>query len=108
MEDPDGFVFNVPSNCQWDVLVEIPDRRAHLDEPSQEALSHDEGMCEELPVLTCVGQPHHPIPEFDLEPDTRLVCKYLKAFKDGTIDELYSGQGAAGSKVLHKPEGKLE
>ena len=100
VEDSNGFVFNVPPGCRWDILVEIPDRRGHLEEPPEEALSQDEGMWQELPVLMCVGQRQLPSTRLDLNDDTRRVCSYLHAFKHQTINQLYSGgRGGAVDKV---------
>ena len=99
VEDSNGFVFNVPPGCSWDVLVEIPDRNGHLDEPVADALSQGEGLWQELPVIACVGQLIHPSALFDLDDETRLVCKYLHADKEKTIDELYSGRGGTAEKV---------
>ena len=97
-------MFNVPSACHWTVIVEIPDRHGHVDEPPQAALTLNTGLWKELPVIACVGEQQHPSNLFDLDQDTsgdmvavRDVCKYLSALEDGTIDELYSGGGGVPS-----------
>jgi hypothetical protein len=93
VEDSTGFVFTVPPGCQWEVLIEIPDRAGHLDEliPT----SPEESLWLELPVVACLGHEQTPSNEFELNEDTKLVCTYLKALHDGKIDTLNCGQHCA-------------
>jgi len=94
VEDSTGFVFNVPPGSRWEVIVEIPDRIGHLDEAPADTLSQDDGLWKELPVLASIGTLQRPADAFDLDGEnTRLVCKYLKSYQDGTIDELYTSNG---------------
>jgi hypothetical protein len=100
IEDPaTGFVFNIPSGCHWDVVVEVPHREGHLQELADSALSQQEGFWLELPVLACLGTERAPTLDYDIDEETRLVCKYLRAFEDGSIDELYKATGGGGPKV---------
>jgi hypothetical protein len=95
VDDPAGSRFNVPPACQWDVLVEIPHRAGHLEEEAP--LSTEEGVLLELPVLHYVGRKVEPTAGFDVDDKVRLVCKYLKADREQTIDQLYT-QGGGGPK----------
>ena len=95
VDDPAGSRFNVPPACQWDVLVEIPHRAGHLEEEAP--LSTEEGVLLELPVLHYVGRKVEPTADFDVDDKVRLVCKYLKADREQTIDQLYT-QGGGGPK----------
>lgn len=88
VEDPSGCVFNLPSGCGWDIVVEVPFRSGHLNEP-HDALSQEEGLWQELPVLACLGSMVSPPGQLDIDTDTKLVCKYLRAYQDNTIDEFY-------------------
>ena len=100
VDDPAGSRFNVPPACQWDVLVEVPHRAGHLEEA--EPLTTEEGMLRELPVLHHIGQKMEPPSAFDLgllaNDGVRLVCKYLKADQEQTIDQLYTQGGGGGPK----------
>ena len=96
VDDPAGSRFNVPPACQWDVLVEIPHRAGHLEEEAP--LSTEEGVLQELPVLHYIGQKVKPPANFDVDDRVKLVCKYLKADREQTIDQLYTGQGGGGQK----------
>ena len=95
VDDPAGSRFNVPPACQWDVLVEIPHRAGHLEEEAP--LSTEEGVRLELPVLHYIGQKVEPPTDFDVDDRVKLVCKYLKADREQTIDQLYT-QGGGGQK----------
>ena len=48
-------------------------------------------LCSEVPALDLFGTPHHVNHEvpFCVDSDVQLVCKYLRAYKTGRIDELY-------------------
>ena len=97
VKDPKGdFVFNVPPACGWSIIVEVPHRPGHLDE--MHPISDDEGVLQELPTLAYVGEKLTPTATFDLNPEARLVCKYLKAYDDNSIDQMY-GEGGGGPKV---------
>ena len=109
VEDPlSDVVFNVPPGCKLQLLVEIPDRDAHLEPlPMEVALStsaraqRDRRMLgEEIPVLVAhaafvdaAAQP------FDVDKRAMHICKYLKAYdntlrgKSGGIDQKYGGGG---------------
>ena len=91
VEDSSGFVFTVPPGCGWEIVVEIPDRAGHLDEPATTEL--DEALWRELPVLACMGQQQSPPAKFEINDDARLVCTYLKALRDERIDAVYGGSG---------------
>ena len=95
-------MFNIASGLSWDVVIEIPHRAGHLDEPAENTLGQEEGLWQELPVLAYLGTTKAPAAAFDVDADTRLVCKYLRAFKDNTIDELYRA-AAGGAKVERMP-----
>ena len=95
VEDPlSDEVFNVPPGRRLEVLVEIADRRGHLDEDE----IGDLRLTDELPVLAAVGEIVDALAQpFDVGAKAMHVSKYLKAFEDCTIDELY-GSGGGGPK----------
>eukprot|EP00908_Phaeocystis_cordata_P013252 Transcript_24297.p2 GENE.Transcript_24297~~Transcript_24297.p2 ORF type:complete len:659 (+),score=143.51 Transcript_24297:4110-6086(+) len=97
VEDPAGSRFNLPPGCRCEVLVEIPHRAGHLEE--EEALGTKAGLLQELPVLYYTGTSIEPPKEFDVNDEVKLVCMYLKADKDGTIDHLYTRGEGGGPKV---------
>ena len=63
--------------------------------PSQDRYTDEDSLkhfCSEVPALDLFGTPHcvnHKVP-FSVDSDVQLVCKYLCAYKEGRIDELYS------------------
>ena len=96
---------NVPPGSQLQVLVEIPDRQGHLEEfdaRGRPAASTDvlSWMAEELPVLAAVSTKQDATEApFDITDEALHVSKYIKAYDNGTIDELYGAGG--GPKVRH-------
>lgn len=92
--------FNVPPGCELKVLVEIPDRAGHFDETfsgtSNEKIPG--WLYEEVPVLAAVANCVRADQEsFDVCDEAIHVAKYLKAYDDGSIDQLY-GSGSGGPK----------
>ena len=79
------------------MLIEIPHRKGHLDEPAGEALSDEAGLLLELPLLAHVGTKVAPAASLDLDAEVQLVCKYLHADHTKSIDALYTAGG--GRKV---------
>ena len=63
--------------------------------PSQDRYTEEDSLklfCGEVPALDLFGTPHlvnNEVP-FSVDSDVQLVCKYLRAYKTGKIDELYS------------------
>eukprot|EP00966_Prymnesium_polylepis_P057371 1328503-Prymnesium_polylepis.1 len=98
VDNPAGVRFNVPPGCKWDVLIEIPHRAGHLEEEPDSMLTTEAGIQLELPVLDFVAKKLSPPKDFDVNGEVKLVCKYLRAFEDGTIDQLYTSQGGADPK----------
>jgi len=86
-----GLLFNIPSGSEWAVLVELPHRGGHLDEDQPRADSDPSWVFEELPVVALVGTMQTPPAVYDIDDEARLVCKYLNAYVDGTIDCKYGG-----------------
>lgn len=99
VDDPtSGATFNVQAGNRLRILVEMPDRAGHLEEPSTASANDLSTMhlFEELPILATLGTKHHAeAMPFDIGPEATHVAKYLKAYEDGTIDVLY---GAGGPK----------
>lgn len=90
--DPEsGLILSIPPHYQLKVLVELPDRTGHLsEEPAQDARDPS-WVFRELPVIALVGEMKTPPNAYDVDDDARLVCKYLKAYADGSIDSKYGG-----------------
>ena len=115
VEDPlSNVVFNMPPGSQLQLLVEIPDRDAHLEPPPNEAaLSAAERnardrrlLWEELPVIAAASTFVYAAAQaFEIDERAKHVCKYLKAYDDtlngrpGGIDQQY-GAGAGGEKAV--------
>lgn len=111
-QDPSSsLVFNVPPGCKIELLVEIPDRDAHLEPPPAEAaLCSSERMdrdrqlfAAELPVLAALASFIDAADApFEIDESALHICKYLKAYdipagQEGSIDQQYGAGG--GSKV---------
>ena len=122
VEDPlSDVVFNVPPGCKLQLLVEIPDRNAHLEPPPEDAALSASARAqrdlrllkEELPVLaaraTFVDAAAQP---FDIGESAKHICKYLKAYdntlhgRPGGIDQRYGGGGKVPDRLTH-PESLL-
>jgi Mg-chelatase subunit ChlD len=115
VEDPlSDVVFNMPPGSQLQLLVEIPDRDAHLEPPPNEtALSAAERnardrrlLTEELPVIAAASTFVDAAAQaLEIDERAKHVCKYLKAYDDtlngrpGGIDQQYSA-GAGGEKAV--------
>ena len=80
------FIINLPWGSKWIVALELPDRDDHL-----EGIVCDSGLDVTAPTVnatfTFISASSLP---FDIDEDSRLVCKYLKAFESGLIDTLYT------------------
>jgi hypothetical protein len=66
----------------WTIYVEFPSTGNGTDAILEWIRTH-------LPVLTLCGDILSPDNEFDIDPDTRRVATYLRAFEDGTIDRKF-------------------
>jgi hypothetical protein len=55
---------------------------------------------EELPVLAALGKVQLSVERMDVTGDAMLVCKYLRAYEDGSIDQLYASGGALDLVIL--------
>jgi hypothetical protein len=81
--------------------VEIPDRCGHLEEldaHGRPLVRHDSctWLTEDIPVLAAVARLENAAEApFDIDKEAIHVSKYLKAFEDGSIDQLYGGDSAA-------------
>lgn len=97
VEDPtNGEVFNIPPGLNLEVLVEIPDRKGHLEDSGVDC-SYMTQLLAELPALVVSTEVNAAKQRLDISDDMEHVAKYLKAFQDGTIDNLY-GSGGGGPK----------
>ena len=89
VEDKDtGLSFHLPGELKWLVYVEVPSRDLNLT--PDKALQQFYG---DIPILGLpgLGSPHL-IPNqtpFIVDDEVQLVCKYLKAYKEGRINRLY-------------------
>ena len=111
-QDPSSsLVFNVPPGCKLELLVEIPDRDAHLEPPkaevalrASERIQRDFQLFEaELPVVAALASfVNAADAPFEIDDSAKHVCKYLKAYDipmglEGSIDQQYGTGG--GEKV---------
>jgi hypothetical protein len=89
-----GEVFNLPPGNKLSVLVEIPDRAGHLEEES--GMDNCSGLDIELPVLAAVGKAFIASKSpFDISDEALHVAKYLKAFENGSIDNLFDAHATS-------------
>ena len=70
--------------------------------PSQHVQRPQDNLTEfkkDIPVLGILGVPHfiHSMNPFSIDPDVRLVCKYLKAYQLG--EHLLSIQGKVSDSI---------
>ena len=79
------YIVNLPWGSNCTVVLELPYRAEHLD-----GVITDHGVEDELPTIHAIFKfmDASKMP-FDIDDQTRLVCKYLKAFETGIIDTLY-------------------
>lgn len=80
-----GLSFRLSLGLNWTFYIEVPCHS--IDQEPQQAL---EQFCEEIPLFNTFGTPllvSQQIP-FSVTPDVQLVCKYLKAYQDGRIDNV--------------------
>ena len=87
VEDRDtGLSFRLPGGLDWVIYVEVPSR--DLTMTPEKML---EQFCGDIPILGLLGSPHQISSEtpFNIDEEVQLVCKYLKAHKEGRIDCLY-------------------
>ncbi|KAL1496058.1 hypothetical protein AB1Y20_014686 [Prymnesium parvum] len=84
-------VFNVPPSSKLKVFVEIPDRCGHLQRSDTHELSHIDWMADELPVVHSICKfTNAAVFPFDISRSAAHVSAYLKAYEDGSIDQLYN------------------
>jgi hypothetical protein len=109
VSDPlSDIVFNLPPGGTLTVLVEIPDRDSHLEAlPDEECLSASARaardccmLAEELPVIAALGEMVSPPSLIDVTSDVQLVCKYLRALEDNSIDQLYGSVQSVDLLIL--------
>lgn len=88
--------FALPSDAGWDVFVEVPSLVGHAADAAgvNQAAWYAEHA---LPLLWLVGTIVEPPAEFEVDERVRRVCKYLRAYSDGTINRKF-GDGAPASK----------
>ncbi|CAM9145735.1 unnamed protein product, partial [Ectocarpus fasciculatus] len=97
VEDPEsGVVFSIPLGTNMRFCVELPDRSGHL-----EATTSSAPLLDELPLLLLVTDIVNAADCcFDVSDDAKLVCKYLKAYQNGSIDALYGSSGGGAKNVI--------
>ena len=68
------------------IQIQVPSHNHSLT--PDDALKHFQ---QEVPALGLLGTPHYIRPDtpYTVDEEVQLVCKYLKALKDGKIDKLY-------------------
>lgn len=123
-QDPlSSLVFNVPPGCKLELLVEIPDRDAHLEPPPAEAtLPHSERgtardfqlfekeLAAELPAIGALASfVNAADAPFEIDDSAKHVCKYLKAYdipagQEGSIDQQYGAAGGEKVRAHRAPE----
>ena len=93
LEDPDtGLTFSIPPGSKMRLMVELPDRSGHL-EAADPRIAGDVFHCllTEIPILAAVARlvdaAERP---FEVGEEARHVSKYLKAFDDGSINQMYN------------------
>ena len=81
-----GLSFRLPGGLDWVIYVEVPSRDLTLT--SEEML---EQFCGDIPMLSLLGSARKVLNEipFIIDEEVQLVCKYLKAHKEGRIYQLY-------------------
>ena len=81
-----GLSFRLPGGLDWVIYVEVPSRDLTLT--SEEML---EQFCGDIPMLSLLGSACKVLNEipFIIDEEVQLVCKYLKAHKEGRINQLY-------------------
>ena len=87
VEDRDtGLSFRLPGGLDWVIYVEVPSR--DLTMTPEEML---EQFCGDIPMLGLLGSACKILNEipFIIDKEVQLVCKYLKAHKEGRINQLY-------------------
>lgn len=88
VEDMDtGLSFHLLGGPGWHVYVEVPSRDINMT--CDETLEQFFG---DIPTLGLLGSPHlvsNDAP-YIIDKEVQLVCKYLKAYKEKRIDELYN------------------
>jgi hypothetical protein len=90
--DPEsGLALSIPPHSHWNVLVELPHRSGHLCEEQAQDAEDASWVFREFPVIALVGEMKTPPNAYDIDDDARLVCKYLKAYSNGSIDSKYGG-----------------
>ena len=89
VEDPSsGLSFRLSLGLNWTFYIEVPCHS--IDQDPQLAL---EQLCDKIPLFNVIGTPlliSQQIP-FSVTPEVQLVCKYLKAYQDGRIDNVLTG-----------------
>ena len=118
-QDPSSsLVFNVPPGCKLELLVEIPDRDAHLEPPPAEAALRPSErtardfqlFAEELPVVAALASfVNAADAPFEIDDSAKHVCKYLKAYnipagQEGSIDQQYGAAGGEKVRAHRAPE----
>jgi hypothetical protein len=96
-----GMTYTVPTGNRWRVVVEVPSRVGHVEEKIASLFASDEEwLLQHLPILAYTAQIVNPSTAYDIDADVRRVCKYLRAYQDGTIDRKFGSGGSGQPKKL--------
>ena len=83
-----GLSFKLPGGLNWKFFIEVPCQ--DVDEDSDKSL---EQFCDKIPLFNLIGIRHKVSQnnQFTVSDEVQLVCKYLKAYKNGQIDRDLKG-----------------
>ncbi|KAJ8607696.1 hypothetical protein CTAYLR_007308 [Chrysophaeum taylorii] len=102
-----GLRFEVPADSRWRVLVELPALRGHVSDDlcrkfigvsragEDELDDLEVWMLHTVPLLYYVGSVVDLPAAYDVDADIRRVCKYLRAYTDGTINRKFNNRTRA-------------
>jgi uncharacterized protein YegL len=86
-----GNTFNLPSDKKVRIIVEVPSVLSSLihGSPVVDLGEVEQWVLQTFPILFFVGKLEIPNAEYDICESTKRVCKYLRAYDDGTINSKF-------------------